>query len=133
MKKLLKREIPMATTNIVDKDGNSISASDATVPSDRHFRGAWSLSGKTISEDLAVAKTIFKDKVREARKPLLEAEDVVYMKALEAGDSSAQSASVTKKKALRDAPAASAISSADTIAKLKAAWDTSTLGDSPYA
>jgi len=123
----------MATTNIIDKDGNSISASDATVPSDRHFRGAWSLSGKTISEDLAVAKTIFKDKVREARKPLLEAEDVVYMKALEAGDSSAQSASVTKKKALRDAPAASAISSADTIAKLKAAWDTSTLGDSPYA
>ena len=123
----------MATTNIVDKDGNSISASDATVPSDRHFRGAWSLSGKTISEDLAVAKTIFKDKVREARTPLLAAEDVVYMKALEAGDSSAQSASVAKKKALRDAPAASAITNADTIAKLKAAWDTSTLGDSPYA
>ncbi len=123
----------MATTNIVDKDGNSISASDATVPSDRHFRGAWTLSGKTISEDLAVAKTIFKDKVREARKPLLEAEDVVYMKALEAGDSSAQSASVAKKKALRDAPAAKAITDADTIAKLKAAWDTSTLGDSPYA
>ena len=98
----------MATTNIVDKDGNSISASDATVPSDRHFRGAWSLSGKTISEDLAVAKTIFKDKVREARTPLLAAEDVVYMKALEAGDSSAQAASVAKKKALRDAPPARA-------------------------
>ena len=123
----------MATTNIIDKDGNSISASDATVPSDRHFRGAWSLSGKTISEDLAVAKTIFKDKVREARTPLLAAEDVVYMKALEAGDSSAQAASVTKKKALRDAPAAQAITDADTIAKLKAAWDTSVLGDSPYA
>ena len=133
MKKLLKREKPMATTNIVDKDGNSISASDATVPSDRHFRGAWSLSGKTISEDLAVAKTIFKDKIREARTPLLAAEDVVYMKALEAGDSSAQTASVAKKKALRDAPAATAIENADTIAKLKAAWDTSTLGDSPYA
>ena len=55
------------------------------------------------------------------------------MKALEAGDSSAQSASVAKKKALRDAPAAKAITDADTIAKLKAAWDTSTLGDSPYA
>ena len=123
----------MATTNIVDKDGNSISASDATVPSDRHFRGAWSLSGTTISEDLAVAKTIFKDKVREARTPLLAAEDVVYMKALEAGDSTAQAASVAKKKALRDAPAATAIANADTIAKLKAAWDTSTLGDSPYA
>jgi hypothetical protein len=91
------------------------------------------LSGKTITEDLTASKVIFKDKIREVRKPLLEAEDVVYMKALEAGDSSAQSASVAKKKALRDAPAASAISSADTIAKLKAAWDTSTLGDSPYA
>ena len=123
----------MATTNIVDKDGNSISASDATVPSDRHFRNAWSLSGKTITEDLTASKVIFKDKIREARTPLLAAEDVVYMKALEAGDSSAQSASVAKKKALRDAPAAKAITDADTIAKLKAAWDTSTLGDSPYA
>ena len=123
----------MATTNIVDKDGNTISASDATVPSDRHFRGAWTLSGKTISEDLAVAKTIFKDKVREARKPLLEAEDVTYMKALEADDASAKTASVNKKKALRDAPAATAIENADTIAKLKAAWDASTLGTSPYA
>ena len=42
-------------------------------------------------------------------------------------------ASVAKKKKLRDAPAAKAISDADTIAKLKAAWDTSVLGDSPYA
>ena len=123
----------MATTNIADKDGNLINAADATIPSDRHFRNAWTLSGKTISEDLAVAKTIFKDKIREVRKPLLDAEDVVCMKALEADDADAKTASVAKKKALRDAPAASAISSADTIAKLKAAWDTSVLGDSPYA
>ncbi len=123
----------MATTYIVDKDGNQIDASTATVPSDRHFRGAWSLDGKVISEDMTAAKVIFKDKIREVRAPLLEAEDVVYMKALEADDADAKTASVAKKKALRDAPAASAISSADTIAKLKAAWDTSVLGDSPYA
>ena len=123
----------MATTYIVDKDGNQIDASTATVPSDRHFRGAWSLSGKVISEDMDAAKVIFKDKIREVRKPLLEAEDVVYMKALEADDASAKTASVAKKKALRDAPAAKAITDADTIAKLKAAWDTSVLGDSPYA
>jgi len=121
------------TTNIVDKDGKSIAASDATVPSDRHFRNAWTLSGSTITEDVTAAKVIFKDKIREVRNPLLAAEDVVYMKALEESDSSAQSASVTKKKALRDAPAAKAITDADTIAKLKAAWDTSVLGDSPYA
>jgi hypothetical protein len=123
----------MATTYIVDKDGNQIDASTATVPSDRHFRGAWSLSGSVISEDMTAAKTIFKDKIREVRAPLLEAEDVVYMKALEAGDSDAQAASVTKKNALRNAPAASAITNAADIAALKAAWDTSVLGDSPYA
>ena len=80
----------MATTYIVDKDGNSIDASTATVPSDRHFRGAWSLSGKVISEDMTKAKEIFKDKIREVRQPLLDAEDVVYMKALEADDASAK-------------------------------------------
>ena len=123
----------MTTSYTVDKDGNSIETSKATSkPSDRHFRNAWSLSGTVISEDLATAKTIFKDKIREVRKPLLEAEDVVYMKALEADDASAKTASIAKKKKLRDAPAASAITNADTIAKLKAAWDTDVLGDSPY-
>ena len=123
----------MATTYIVDKDGNQIDASTATVPSDRHFRGAWSLSGKVISEDMTKAKEIFRDKIREVRKPLLEEEDVVYIKALEADDASAKTASVTKKTNLRNAPAASAITNAANIAALKAAWDTDLLGDSPYA
>ena len=121
------------TTYIVDKDGNQIDASTATVPSDRHFRGAWSLSGTVISEDLAAAKVIFKDKIREVRAPLLEEEDVVYMKALEADDADAKAASVTKKTNLRNAPAASAITNASSISALKAAWDTDLLGDSPYA
>jgi len=123
----------MAQTYIVDKDGNQIDASTATVPADRHFRGAWSLSGSVITEDMAAAKTIFQDKIREVRGPLLEAEDVVYMKALEADDADAKAASVAKKAALRDAPAASAITNAADIAALKAAWDTDVLGDSPYA
>ena len=122
------------TTMIQDKDGKT-AAAPSTMPSDRHFRNAWVFSEdeSAISEDLTAAKVIFKDKIREVRGPLLEAEDVVYMKALEADDASAKTASVAKKKALRDAPAAKAISDADTIAKLKAAWDTSVLGDSPYA
>ena len=124
----------MATnTFVTDKDGATADASSITMPSDRHFRNAWKLNGSVMAEDMTAAKVIFKDKIREVRKPLLEAEDVVYMKALEADDASAKTASVAKKKALRDAPAAKAIDDADTIAKLKAAWDTSTLGDSPYA
>jgi len=122
------------TSLIIDKDGNQIDASSvSSKPSDRHFRNAWAISGKVIAEDMTKAKEIFKDKIREVRKPLLEAEDVVYMKALEADDSTAKTNSVNKKKALRDAPAAKAITDADTIDKLKAAWDTSVLGDSPYA
>ena len=122
------------TTNILDKEDKVISSDDLTSkPSDRHFRNAWTLSGKVISEDLATAKTIFKDKIREVRKPLLEAQDIAYMKALEDDDSSAQTTAKNTKKKLRDAPAASAIDDADTIAKLNAAWDTDVLGKSPYA
>ena len=121
------------TTYIVDKDGNQADASTVTVPANRDFRGAWSLSGTVISEDLTKAKEIFKDKIREVRGPLLEAEDVAYMKALEADDADAKAASVTKKTNLRDAPAATAIANAADIAALKAAWDADLLGASPYA
>lgn len=123
---------PFAT--VVDKDGNEKRVDELTAqPANRHFREAWSLSGTVITEDLDKAKDIFKDKVREVRKPLLEAEDTVFMKALEDDDATAKANSKTKKDNLRDAPAASAISSATTIDELKAAWDTSLLGDSPYA
>ena len=122
------------TTYITDKDGKSIDASTVSkMPSDRHFRNAWTLSGDVISEDLATAKTMFKDKIREVRKPLLEAQDVAYMKALESGSSSAQTTAKNEKTKLRDAPAASAITNAKTIAELKSAWNTDLLGASPYA
>ena len=124
----------MTTSYIADKNGKSIDASTVSkMPSDRHFRNAWTLSGDVISEDLATAKTMFKDKIREVRKPLLEAQDVAYMKALESGSSSAQTTAKNEKTKLRDAPAASAITNAKTIAELKSAWNTDLLGASPYA
>ena len=123
----------MPTTFIVDKDGNQVDASTVTKPSDRHFREAWTLSGDVIAEDMPEAKKSFQNKIREVRKPWLEEEDVVYMKALEADDADAKAASVTKKTNLRNAPAATAITNASSISALKAAWDTDLLGDSPYA
>ena len=121
------------TTMIQDKDGK-IAAKPSTMPSDRHFRNAWIFDSDAtaISEDLTAAKEIFKDKIREVRGPLLEAEDVVWMKAAEANDSDGKVASVAKKKKLRDAPAASAITNAVNITGLKAAWDEDVLGTSPY-
>ena len=121
------------TTMIQDKNG-VIAATPSTMPSDRHFRNAWVFDSaqSAISEDITAAKVIFKDKIREVRLSLLEAEDVAFMKALEVADSDARVASQTKKINLRNAPQSAAISSADTIDKLKAAWDESILGTSPY-
>ena len=121
------------TTIISDKDGNEIDRTLATIPSDKHFRNAWTLSGSTITEDLTLAKTMFKDKIREVRTPLLVAQDVAYMKALEADSSDDQTTAKNAKTALRNAPAASAITNAANIGALKSAWNTSLLGDSPYA
>lgn len=124
---------PATKSMISDKDGNSADASKITMPKNRDFRGAWTLEGDVMKEDLSVAKELFKSKIKEARTPLLASEDVAFMMALENDDSSARAASVAKKKALRDATKASAIDAASSIKELTAAWDTSVLGDSPYA
>ena len=123
------------TSSIVLKDGSLVHSDEWNgVPSDRHFRGAWTLNDSdVVVEDLAAAKNIFKDKIRDVRTALLEAQDIAYMKALEADDASAKTAAVNKKTALRDAPAAAAITNATTIDELKAAWDSDVLGASPYA
>jgi len=124
---------PATKSMISDKDGNSADASKITMPKNRDFRGAWTLEGDVMKEDLSAAKELFKDKIKEARNPLLASEDVAFMMALENDDASARAASVAKKKALRDATKASAINAASSIEELTAAWDTSVLGDSPYA
>jgi len=124
---------PATKSMISDKDGNSADASKVTMPKNRDFRGAWTLEGDVMKEDLSAAKELFKDKIKEARTPLLASEDVAFMMALENDDASARAASVAKKKALRDATKASAIDAASSIEELTAAWDTSVLGDSPYA
>ena len=80
--------------------------------------------------DMAKAREIHKEKIRVARKPLLEGLDIEFQKALETGSDTASI--VSKKQALRDAPADSAIESAKTEAELKAQWNKTILGDSPY-
>ena len=83
-----------------------------------------------IKIDMTRAKEIHKTNIRAAREPKLAALDIEFQKALET--SSDTVAIVSKKQALRDAPADSAIESATTDAELKAQWNTTILGDSPY-
>ena len=81
--------------------------------------------------DMAKAKEIHREKIRTARKPKLAELDIEFQKALETGADT--SAIVAKKQALRDAPAAAGISTAASDSDLKAQWDTTNLGDSPYS
>ena len=83
-----------------------------------------------ISTDMTKAKEIHKSNIRKARTPKLAELDVEYQKAQET--SADTSVIVAKKNALRDAPADSAIENATTEAELKAQWNTSILGTSPY-
>jgi len=84
-----------------------------------------------IKTDMTKAKELHKEKIREAREPLLSALDVEFQRALEKSEDT--STIVAKKQALRDAPADSAIDAATDEDGLKGQWNTSILGSSPYS
>ena len=84
-----------------------------------------------IQVNMAKAKELHKGNIREARTPLLATLDIEFQKALETGADT--SVIVTKKQALRDAPAASGISTAVNTGDLVSQWDASILGSSPYS
>ena len=109
---------------------------DSVIPTDRSFRDSWvgvgiGSTGGTITEDMTKARELHKAKIREARADKFTALDIEYQRATET--SADTSAIVAKKQALRDAPAASGISTASNTTELKAQWDTSILGTSPYS
>ena len=84
-----------------------------------------------IKVDMAKAKEIHRKNIRDARAPKLAALDVDFQRALET--SSGTSLIIANKQALRDAPAAAGIATATTTDELKAQWDSTILGDSPYS
>ena len=84
-----------------------------------------------IKTDMAKAKEIHKNRIRESRKSKLAEQDVEFQKALETGASTTDI--VAKKQALRDAPADAGIASASDTDALKSQWKTDILGTSPYS
>ena len=104
---------------------------DSAIPTDRTFRDAWKQNSKTIETDITKAREVHKQNIRNARQEKLAELDIEFQKALETSSSTTDI--VSKKQALRDAPADSAIASASNEAELKAQWNTSILGTSPYS
>ena len=125
---------------VADKDvpdGVSYSiVEDSIIPTDESFRDAWvgvgiGTTGATITEDITKAKEFHIKQIRLARASKFTDLDIEYQRATET--SADTSAIVAKKQALRDAPSASGIATAANTVELKAQWDTSILGTSPYS
>jgi len=89
-----KKDVPSGCIfSIVDSE---------SIPNERTFREAWEYSESGIIINPDKAKAIWKDKWREARKPLLASLDIEFMKAVESNDSEKQAEVAAKKQELRD-------------------------------
>ena len=73
---------------------------ESVIPTDRTFRNAWTVEAGNVIVDIGKAKSLTKNRLRAERKPLLEAQDVMFQRALETGASTA--AIVSEKQRLRD-------------------------------
>jgi len=76
-----------------------------------------------ININMTKARAVHLTEIRRVRNEELVKEDVTFMRAVEAGDASAQAAVATKKQTLRDIPATFDITTGVTTPEaLKARW-----------
>lgn len=85
-----------------------------------HYRSAWTYKGGKIVINMERAKEAHRNRIRAARKALLAALDVQFMRALEAGQDT--KAITEEKTRLRNATDDPRIDAAQTIDELKAVW-----------
>ena len=94
-------ELDIEAVKAKDTPSHSIIVDASELPeSDNDFFDAWELADNVVSVNIEKAKEITKKRLRAEREPLLAAQDVAYMRALEAGQDT--SAIVAKKQRLRD-------------------------------
>jgi hypothetical protein len=94
-------ELPIEQVLTKDCPAGAIIVDSDTLPNEHNaFFNAWELSGTAVTVNLDKAKAITKDRLRAERKPLLEAQDVAFQRALESGADT--TAIVAEKQRLRD-------------------------------
>lgn len=94
-------ELDIQAVKAKDTPSTSIIVQDSELPqADNDFFNAWELADGVVTVNLAKAKEITKTRLRAQREPLLAAQDVLYMRALEA--QADVSAIVAEKQRLRD-------------------------------
>jgi len=72
---------------------------ESEIPTDRTFRNAWNFD---LKEDIPKSKEIWKEKIRQDRKPMLESLDVDYQRADEDKDEVKKADIIKEKNRLRD-------------------------------
>ena len=106
------------TKTYININGDVRDSASLTIPQDRAFRNAWEFNANVVDVDMTAALAIQKEKLRQERKPMLEALDVEFMLALEVGGDTV--AVADKKKALRDITGDARLAAATTPEALKA-------------
>ena len=93
--------LPIEAVLAKDCPSGAIIVDDSTLPqADNDFFDAWELANGSVSVNLDKAKAMTKTRLRAEREPLLQAQDVLFQRALESnGDTSAI---VAEKQRLRD-------------------------------
>ena len=94
-------ELDINAVKAKDTPSHSIIVDSSELPqADNDFFNAWELANGVVSVNFDKAKELTKARLRAERLPLLQAQDVLYMRATEAGTDT--SAIVAEKQRLRD-------------------------------
>jgi histone acetyltransferase (RNA polymerase elongator complex component) len=96
-------ELPIETVLTKDCPAGAIIFNKDDLPNDDwDFFNSWELVNNSVLVNVTKAKEQTKDRLREERIPLLAAQDVLYMQAIEKNQDT--TAIVTEKQRLRDLP-----------------------------
>lgn len=107
----------------VPTDATEIKVIDeSALPANRKFRDAWVSGDAEAAVDMAKARVIHMNRIREVRNDELKKEDINFQRALESEDASAKTSVANKKQALRDIPQTFDLSGASTSDELDALW-----------
>ena len=94
-------EVPIEQVQVKDTPAGSIIMENDDLPNDDNdFFNSWELNNGIVSVNLSKAKEQTKDRLRLEREPLLQAQDVLFQRALENGTDT--TAIVAEKNRLRD-------------------------------
>jgi hypothetical protein len=95
------------------------------IPADQTYRDCWRLSDteeELIAIDVDKAKEVWKQKMREARTPIMEKLDTDFFRAMEDGDTDKQKNIANMKRLLRDVTKLPELENAKTVDEIETVW-----------